>query len=51
MDTPANYLHWAFINISVPNAALIAAMLIVFGLALVLPFPRHGETVGPDDER
>jgi hypothetical protein len=43
MDNPATYLHWAFILISVPNLLLIAGMIVVFALALVLPFPRHDE--------
>ena len=41
MDSPATYLNLGFIVISVPNLALIVAMVILFGLALVLPFP-HG---------
>jgi hypothetical protein len=35
-----NYLHWGVIQISVTNAIIIAAMVLVFVLALVLPFPR-----------
>ena len=42
MDTPATYLHWGFILISVPNLLVIAAMIVLFALALVVPFP-HGE--------
>jgi hypothetical protein len=43
MDSPAHYLHWHFILISVPNLALIIAMLAIFALALIAPFPGHGE--------
>lgn len=43
MDTPASYLHWGFISISIPNALMIAGMVLVFGLAIVLPFPKHGD--------
>jgi hypothetical protein len=39
MNTPAHYLHWHWILISVPNAALIVLMLVVFALAIGLPFP------------
>ena len=39
METPARYLHWAFILISQPNMFVIAAMIVLFILALVLPFP------------
>jgi hypothetical protein len=44
MDTPATYLHWGFILISLPNLLVIAAMIVLFALALIAPFP-HGEEV------
>ncbi len=43
MDTPATYLHWGFVLISVPNLLMIAGMVVVFVFALLLPFP-HGRT-------
>jgi hypothetical protein len=48
MDRPAPYFDWGFIHLSWPNLALILAMLGLFVLALVVPFPGHG---GADDER
>ena len=36
-----HYLVWGVISISVTNAAIILAMVVVFVLALVVPFP-HG---------
>jgi hypothetical protein len=42
MDSPASYLHWGFILISVPNLLVIAAMIVLFAIALVAPFP-HGD--------
>jgi hypothetical protein len=42
LDTPATYLHWGFILISVPNLLAISGMIVLFALALVAPFP-HGE--------
>jgi len=42
MDNPAGYLHLGFIVISWPNLALIAAMVALFVVALVAPFPREG---------
>jgi hypothetical protein len=37
------YLHWGVISVSVTNALIILAMVIVFVLALVVPFgSRHG---------
>ena len=40
MDPPGSYLHWGVIQISAANLIVIALMLIVFALALFLPFPR-----------
>jgi hypothetical protein len=41
MDNPAQYLHWGFIVISLPNLAMILAMTLLFVLALVVPFPHE----------
>jgi hypothetical protein len=46
MDSPASYLHWGFILISVPNLLVIGVMIVLFAIALVAPFP-HSE--GGDD--
>jgi quinol-cytochrome oxidoreductase complex cytochrome b subunit len=46
MDQPAPYVHWGFILISVPNLVLIGVMLLLFVLALVLPFPWHRSAAG-----
>jgi hypothetical protein len=43
MDSPATYLHWGFILISWPNLLVILGMLVLFALALVVPFPHGGE--------
>jgi hypothetical protein len=40
LNGPGHYLHWGIVQISVANALVIVSMLVVFGLALVLPFPR-----------
>jgi hypothetical protein len=43
MDSPAPYVQWGFINISLPNLVLIGVMLLLFAVALIAPFPgRHG---------
>ena len=44
-----SYLHWGVIQISVTNALIIVAMVVVFVLALVIPFPRH--PYGDDSDR
>ena len=33
-------MHWSIFDISVANLVLIAVMVVIFGVALVLPFPR-----------
>lgn len=46
MDQPAGYLHWGFILISWPNLILVGLMVVLFALALVLPFPGHRSSNG-----
>lgn len=43
MDSPATYFHWGFILISVPNLMVIAGMIVLFAIALVVPFPHADE--------
>jgi hypothetical protein len=43
MDSPAAYLNWGFIHISVPNLLVIGAMIVLFAIALIAPFPHGGE--------
>jgi hypothetical protein len=40
MNHPGYYLNWGVIQISLANVIVIGLMLLVFALALVLPFPR-----------
>ena len=44
MDSPATYFHWGFIYISVPNLLVIVAMIVLFALALIVPFAHVEET-------
>jgi hypothetical protein len=39
LNNPAHVVHWHFIQMSLSNVIVIAVMLIVFALAIVLPFP------------
>ncbi|MGI8609805.1 MAG: hypothetical protein ACR2MY_11345 [Candidatus Dormibacteria bacterium] len=48
MDAPANYLHWGFILLSVPNLVIVGVMAALFILALLAPFPGHRGTEGTD---
>ena len=40
LDQPGTYLHWSIFTVSVANLVLIAVMVVIFGVALVLPFPQ-----------
>jgi Cytochrome b(N-terminal)/b6/petB len=43
LNSPGSYLNWSIFTISVANLVLIAVMMVIFGAALLLPFPgRHG---------
>jgi hypothetical protein len=39
LNHPAHTVDWHFIHLSVANVVVIAVMLIVFALAILLPFP------------
>jgi hypothetical protein len=41
LNHPGHYLHWGVIQVSVANAAVIGAMIVVFVVALLLPFPKR----------
>jgi len=36
-----HYIHWGFIQISVANLVVIILMIVVFVLAILLPFPKR----------
>ena len=40
LNHPGHYLTWGVIQISVANLIVIGVMVVVFVLALVLPFPK-----------
>jgi len=40
LDHTGHYLHWGFVQISVANLVVVLAMLALFVLAIVLPFPK-----------
>jgi hypothetical protein len=39
LNHPAHTVDWNFIHLSVANVVVIALMLVVFLLAILLPFP------------
>ena len=40
MNAPGSFVHWSIFDISVANLVLIGVMVVIFGAALLLPFPR-----------
>jgi hypothetical protein len=50
LDQPGRYLHWSIFFISEANLVLIAVMIVIFGAALLIPFPKGhaAEEVGED---
>jgi len=39
LNGPGHYLHWSIFVVSEANLALIAVMVVIFGAALLVPFP------------
>jgi hypothetical protein len=39
LNNPAHVVHWHFFEMSVSNLVVICLMLVVFALAILLPFP------------
>ena len=37
----ATYVNWHFIHLSLSNVILIGVMLVVFAVAILVPFPHH----------
>jgi hypothetical protein len=42
-EGPGKYVNWGVIQISVANLTIIGVMILLFILALVVPFPTHDE--------
>jgi hypothetical protein len=42
LNHPAHTVHWHFFTMSVSNIVVIVAMLVVFAVAILVPFRRHG---------
>jgi len=50
LNQPGTYLHWSIFEISVANLVVIAVMVVIFGAALLLPFPHRNRTLPPVPE-
>ena len=42
LNHPAHTIHWHFFTMSVSNVLVIVLMLVVFTLAVIVPFPGTG---------
>lgn len=40
LNHPGKYIHWGFFQMSLANFLVIVAMVVVFILAVALPFPK-----------
>jgi hypothetical protein len=50
LNQPGSYLNWNIFTISVANLVLIGVMVVIFGAALLLPFPgRHHANLPPEE--
>jgi hypothetical protein len=51
LNQPGSFVHWSIFNVTVANLVLIAVMVVIFGAALLLPFPgRRAAAAGERDE-
>ena len=46
----AYFLHWGVVQISLTNFVIIVLMLVIFALALMVPFP-HGRSDASGEHR
>jgi hypothetical protein len=51
MAAAGHYLHWGVVSVSITNLLIVIAMLVLFGLALVVPFPGDRTTAHSTVER
>jgi hypothetical protein len=40
INQPVSFVHWSIFTVTVANLVLIAVMVVIFGAALLIPFPR-----------
>ncbi len=46
LNHPAHYLHFGVVSISAGNLIMITSIVVLFVLALALPFPNHDDDEG-----
>ena len=45
-----SYVHWGVIQISVTNLLIVGGMIVLFVLAILLPFPGHRRRPDAEDQ-
>jgi hypothetical protein len=50
LNQPGSYVNWNIFTISVANLVLIGVMVVIFGAALLVPFPGRHRAVLPPEE-
>jgi len=50
LNNPAHVVHWHFFQMSVSNVIVICVMLLVFVLAVLLPFPGSARRQAARDQ-
>jgi hypothetical protein len=43
LNDTGHHIHWGFIQMSLANFVVIVSMIVVFVLAILLPFPKRKE--------
>ena len=51
LDGPGHFIHWGVIQLSLANLLVIVSMVLVFVLALVVPFPKSHDREKVKEER
>jgi hypothetical protein len=46
-SSAGHYLHWGVISVSITNALIILAMIVVFAVAIWVPLTRDDHKSGP----
>ena len=49
LSHPGTYIHWGWFQISVANLIVIISMIVVFIVALVVPFPGRNKRRGGEE--
>ncbi len=49
LNKSQHFVHWSIFTVSLANLILIATMLVIFGLAITLPFPRIKKELPPEE--